>query len=442
MDVPSALPEHIKQLIPGVDSWNKWRSGDTNIRPVLCGYSFTDLDIRDLTGLNLSQADLRNCNFGDISFRGANFKNADLRGAEMLNANWEGAIFDYANMQGQTLVKMKFQNCSFENTNLTGACLKDSSFIRAKFPGAIFTDACLERADFRGSILQNSKLIRTNLKEAKLDPSPPDDSNPNFQITDLRSASLSEAQLHQCSLYKVNAWQVNFFAADLKGANLTEATLTNAKFEGTKIDYKTNLRNIRFSDHAAMDDFSEMIIPGRWDRYISWSKLSFIMRIPLFGVSWSILIGLVTGINVVTWINQRVEANQNIELLAISCLKSTPISEYIPHSIVLLRPIPIPHSIPMLLIGILFLAFGSAFYKFGCPDRIQEETETHWVESLNLPRLQYMEKNYSRRIYQGLTCLFFTIGASISIFLFAKKLLPALFYSIRTCWKIVLMLFQ
>jgi uncharacterized protein YjbI with pentapeptide repeats len=47
-----ANDEHVAILKKGVDAWNKWRDENVNIRP-------------DLSGVDLSRANLGGANFGD-----------------------------------------------------------------------------------------------------------------------------------------------------------------------------------------------------------------------------------------------------------------------------------------------------------------------------------------------------------------------------------------
>jgi uncharacterized protein YjbI with pentapeptide repeats len=71
-----AIPEHLKQLKKGVESWNAWRKENPDFKP---GFSDADFQEIDLQGANLNEA----------NFQRANLSRANLQNAILIKANLE-----------------------------------------------------------------------------------------------------------------------------------------------------------------------------------------------------------------------------------------------------------------------------------------------------------------------------------------------------------------
>jgi len=142
-----------------------------------------DLSGKNLSGVDLGNADLRGTNLSGANLAGADFSNADLRGANLKDANLEGARFDEANLEG---------------AQLTGADLYWAS------------------------------LWRANLAYADL------------QFASCRGANLTEANLRGVSLSHANLGPDNVGGSTvLNGADLTEALIVGTIFDGVEHDERT-----------------------------------------------------------------------------------------------------------------------------------------------------------------------------------------------------------
>jgi uncharacterized protein YjbI with pentapeptide repeats len=125
-----ANPEHLEILNQGVETWNQWREEHREIKPNLRG---GDLDGIDLTGVNLSWADL-----GMIRLRGTILSGAKLSGVDLF----------FADLTGATLSRAKLNWALISEANLTeadlyGAEIWGARLINAKLDGAILTGAHL-----------------------------------------------------------------------------------------------------------------------------------------------------------------------------------------------------------------------------------------------------------------------------------------------------------
>ena len=102
----------------------------------------------NLSGADLSDADLRRA---DLS--GADLSDADLRRADLRRANLSGADLSDADLR---------------RADLSGADLSDADLRRADLRRANLSDADLRRADLRRANLSDADLRRANLSDADL----------------------------------------------------------------------------------------------------------------------------------------------------------------------------------------------------------------------------------------------------------------------------------
>jgi len=99
-----------------------------------------DLQLVDLTGANLEEANLQYADLWRTDLRGANLQRANLKGADLRLAD-------------------------FRNADLQGANLQDADLWETDLRGAN-----LQRANLKGADIQNANLEGANLWKAKLDP--------------------------------------------------------------------------------------------------------------------------------------------------------------------------------------------------------------------------------------------------------------------------------
>lgn len=140
---------HVAWLDEGVQRWNDRRK-KVNFAPDLSGVRFFDRlppDYRDspktsryfekidLSGSNLSGADL-----SGLNFQKANFSHADLSDADMAKSNFVRANFNDADLSNADISKSILDFSTFERTSL-----KEVSFEDAHLDGAIFVESQLSK---------------------------------------------------------------------------------------------------------------------------------------------------------------------------------------------------------------------------------------------------------------------------------------------------------
>src|SRR5579871_6496788 len=90
--IAMANNEHVKRLREGVEKWNKWRAANAN-------------EVPDLSGANLSQA-----NLSHESIRLADLSQADLSEANLSQANLRRACLIFTDLTGANLRDARLDN--------------------------------------------------------------------------------------------------------------------------------------------------------------------------------------------------------------------------------------------------------------------------------------------------------------------------------------------
>ena len=138
---------------------------------------------------------------------------ADLTGADLTRANLAGADLTGADLT---------------DANLTGADLTDANLTRANLAGAYLTGAYLARANLAGAYLTGAYLTDANLTGADL-------TRANLAGADLTGAYLARANLAGADLTRADLTGADLAGADLTDADLTGADLTGADLTGADL---------------------------------------------------------------------------------------------------------------------------------------------------------------------------------------------------------------
>ena len=79
----------------------------------------------------------------------------------------------------------------------------------------------------------------------------------------------------------------------------------------------------------------------------------------------------------------------------------------------------------------LCLVVGTTLYRLACPHRVQEFSETEWVEQHGRARLQYFAESFRRKWAQWPTLVFTVVGGALGGWLVVERLWRALLYVLR-----------
>ena len=200
---------------------------------------------RNLSGFDLSDADLRYANLSGANLRSADLSGADLSGANLRSADLSGADLSGADLIDANLMSAYLSGADLRSADLSGAYLMSAYLIGAYLIGANLSGANLRSANLRSADLSGADLIDANLIGA------------NLIGANLSGANLSGANLigDRIRAYRIHAdlSGANLSGADLSGADLSGANLSGANLSGAGlIDTnlsKTKVEKARFSSN-------------------------------------------------------------------------------------------------------------------------------------------------------------------------------------------------
>jgi uncharacterized protein YjbI with pentapeptide repeats len=400
--------KHVRILKRGVEAWNKWRKEYPEVVPDLGAAILTrrgvlkpSLEGVNFKGANLEKVSLAGVNLEKANLEGANLQEADLRKVRPRMANLGGADLRKADLQGANLEKAILRRANLREavlreSNLRVADLGMANLGKANLAGVDLWKASMHKANLGKANLQGASLVDANLAGANL--AGADLREASLQGANLREAYLAGASLVDVNLLGTDLTGANLAGADLSGADLVSVSLTEAFFSGARIRH-TSLRNIQFNTgHPSLNDGSDTVVFHWRDKYLNWAWLRAIGRFPLFGVSWAALAASLVTINTIGFLNHH----QWLQWIK--------------------YPIPIPERMMLILFDCLLLVAGTTLYKLACPARIQEFTETRWVEELKHARLHYIAEKLRRPWLQWPTLLLNTVGAGLALFLIGERI--------------------
>ncbi len=142
---------------------------------------------------------------------------------------------DKKGFSGMYLYEANLTGADLSGANLSGTFLSKANLYGADLSGTIFYGADLSKANLYGANLSGAHLYRTDLSGANLTGA--DLSEANFSESNLTRADLSGAYLHKTDLSKTNLSKANLSGVDLSKANIYGSDLSNAhrshiKYEG------------------------------------------------------------------------------------------------------------------------------------------------------------------------------------------------------------------
>jgi uncharacterized protein YjbI with pentapeptide repeats len=128
-------PEHVAELLKGVDSWNKWRESHPRVQPILRNINLKGVDLR---GASLSNVEFGMCNLSGAKLNHAElyqaeFYGADLRAADLSGAGLRGAKLHETDLRGADLRHCDLFRADFINTKLEGAKLGGARCVTTAF---------------------------------------------------------------------------------------------------------------------------------------------------------------------------------------------------------------------------------------------------------------------------------------------------------------------
>lgn len=182
--------EHIAILKKGVAHWNLWRRENPHIRPTLYDLNFREAGLdMDLSGINFSNADLRNANLDDVTLVGANFHETNLGSAKLRWANLQNVNFCRTDLYCTDL-----SNADLTNANLQGTQLARTKFVGAKLIGCTIYGLSAWDLDMAGAVQKDLNIIYREFEEGGTEQE--ESKYMNLLVDDLQVAQFIYLLLH------------------------------------------------------------------------------------------------------------------------------------------------------------------------------------------------------------------------------------------------------
>jgi uncharacterized protein YjbI with pentapeptide repeats len=228
--------EAIAMLHAGARGRKRWDHFHPEGNTPLCEL----IPVPELSGADLSGADLRKLSFWLVKLDGADLHGCDLRqsiGLHLRGANLDAATLCFSRIRGLVGCRLRQANLrgalchygiSLEGSDFTGATLEklqcfngggvDVIFKNARMAGVALEGCRFPQADFTGADLTRAALTVCDLSGAKL-----------------TGATLNAAQVNRATLINADLAETDLRGANLAGADLTGANLTGTDFSGAHV---------------------------------------------------------------------------------------------------------------------------------------------------------------------------------------------------------------
>jgi Pentapeptide repeats (8 copies) len=146
---------HLAIIARGVPEWNRWRTENPEIRPLLYDSDLTRATLLvGLNGADFANAVLINSDLGGQELKGANFHEANLGRAKLHNADLTGANFCRTDLYETELPDAVLNNANLQGTQLAKTNLEGAQLIGCKVYGMSAWDLKLDRAVQRDLIIK------------------------------------------------------------------------------------------------------------------------------------------------------------------------------------------------------------------------------------------------------------------------------------------------
>ena len=178
-----------------------------------------DLSNRDLFGVVLKMAVLKDIDFSHANLRTADLKQADIHNCRFHKAHMQWSILKGAGLHNSDLTQANLQFCDFSDTTMS-----DADFAGAFFHNAYHGNAELRNVNLAGTNLRFSTWSSSELFQIK------------FTASTIQQADFSYASLREIDFRKARIFNTDFTGSDLNEVDFSAARLENVNFQGTDLD--------------------------------------------------------------------------------------------------------------------------------------------------------------------------------------------------------------
>ena len=185
-------------------------------RAELKDYSFDETygsPVFDLSGVNLSNADLSGSSFFKSILVGINLSGAKLEGTHFKKVDLTDAVLDDIDIRDGSITYSKLTHVQADNADFTHCCMRDNSCENASFNGSRFVTADLYDSSFRGADLRNCNLMGANIDHV------------HFENADLSCVNLE---------FTEHSYWAYFNGADMLGIDIDGTPIDDEAVKGAK----------------------------------------------------------------------------------------------------------------------------------------------------------------------------------------------------------------
>jgi hypothetical protein len=248
-------------LRQGVEVWNRWRDGNSDVEIDLAR---ANLKKADLYKANLREADLRLSNLDGVDLSGADLREADFREADLTGADLRRADFSRANLEGAILRKADLSSIDFWGAKLGNSDLRETDLTNSVLVGTNLYESKLEKAIISHTVLGDLDLSETHGLEdvfykgpSLLSTSTIEISKGNIPIVCLRGCGLSDWEIETAKLYNPDLsndeiTQIQYKIYELRATQAIQTSplfISYSRADATfvdRIETQLNKKGIRF----------------------------------------------------------------------------------------------------------------------------------------------------------------------------------------------------
>jgi len=194
---------------------------------------------------------------GLVNLKMASLLDANLAGLNLKNINFQNSTLKRVSFNAAKLSIVNFQKANLEEVNFKEAVLSSVNFQKSKFIKCNFYCVKFIDTNFEGADLEKAIMYGNDLKGLNL-------KNTKLKGTELALAELEDADLENANLENANLENANLKNANLKNANLKNANLKNANLENANLE-NTNLNNVNLDNANLKQNAVEQGQQGRGD---------------------------------------------------------------------------------------------------------------------------------------------------------------------------------
>jgi uncharacterized protein YjbI with pentapeptide repeats len=385
-----AKPEHVeivKQGKEAVENWQRLQRQGVN-RALTMGLGL------DLKGHDFADSDLSGFRFEGADFSEAKFPGAVLTGSHFISCNFTNASFHRARAQGTPEQRTTFSECTLDGADFSNSIIIYLHLQRCQPKELKCKRGILSHAYFEQCTLISARFEETGLNESK------------FEVVVYHQGSLVDTGLYGAVLNGLELRETDVSGADFREARITECSWFHVE----------GLHAARGLERAILNQdpkYLEGAIVPFPERWCDWERLRRFGKMPLFGLSYSVLILIPTYIYFLAFYNHQVDR--------LSGLKG-PTGEWVGQH---LHKLPMP-SLSLLLLGsTVLLAIASTIYTLWCPTRVTEFTKDVWCDQLQRPLLHYWPFAWKYRWLRLICGACYLLGGCGALYVLITKVFKA-----------------